>query len=238
MKIFVISLERSIERRTQMIAKFAKAGIEFEFFNAVDASEEGFTLSDRVAPNVTKKRKGYELLNSEVACYASHYLLWEKCVEMNQPIVIVEDHAELTDDFKATLAIAFQHINEFGYIKLSAPLKARKFIEDKKIDTFHSIGHYTKNTCFTTGYIVSPDVAKCFIKASDRIVEPVDDFMEKPWLHRVRAYSLMPFICYRANLASTIGSARKIKNNISVTKKIYIEIFRLYEKFLRFFYVK
>lgn len=233
MKIFVISLERSIERRTQMIAKFAKTGIEFEFFNAVDASVEGFTLSDRVAPNVTKKRKGYELLNSEVACYASHYLLWEKCVEMNQPIVIVEDHAELTDDFKATLSIAFQHINEFGYIKLSAPLKSRKFIEDKKIDTFHSIGHYTKNTCFTTGYIISPDAAKCFIKASDRIVEPVDDFMEKPWLHRVRAYSLTPFICYRAKIQSTIGSTRKVKVNIGIYHKIYIEAFRFYEDLLR-----
>lgn len=155
---------------------------------------------------------------------------------MNQPIVIVEDHAELTDDFKATLAIAFQHINEFGYIKLSAPLKDRKFIEDKKIDTFHSIGHYTKNTCFTTGYIVSPDAAKCFIKASDRIVEPVDDFMEKPWLHRVRAYSLMPFICYRANLPSTIGSARKIKHKLGLVKKLYIECFRSYERILRLIY--
>lgn len=234
MKIFVISLERSTERRTQMITKFAKADVEFEFFNAVDASVEGFTLSDRVAPQITKKRKGYELLNSEVACYASHFLLWERCVEMNQPIVIIEDHAELTDDFKATLMIAFQHINEFGYIKLSAPLKPRKFIEDKKIDTFHSIGHYDKNTCFTTGYIISPEAAKRFVEASDRIVEPVDDFMEKPWLHHVKAYSLARFICYRANIKSTIGNTRKVKTNTSFLEKIYIESFRLYEKILRF----
>lgn len=234
MKIFVISLERSIERRTQIIAKFAKAGIDFEFFNAVDASVEGFLLSDRVAPEITKKRKGYELLNSEVACYASHYLLWKKSVEMNQPIVVVEDHAALTDDFKATLEIAFQHINEFGYIKLSAPIKPRKFIEDKKIDTFHSIGHYTKNTSFNTGYIITPDVAKCFIEASVRIVEPVDDFMEKPWLHHVKAYSLTPFICYRANIASTIGDVRKVKGKLHFTQKVYIELFRLYENLLRF----
>lgn len=235
MRIFVISLERSIERRTQMIAKFAKAGIEFEFFNAVDASVEGFILSGRVAPNVTKKRKGYELLNSEVACYASHYLLWEKCVEMNQPIVIVEDHAEFTDDFKVILAIAFQHINEFGYIKLSAPLKPRKFIEDKKIEATHAIGHYLKGTCFATGYIITPEVAQQFVNASVRFVEPVDDFMEKPWLHNVKAYSLNPFICYRANIKSTIGNNRKVKYNVGLMGKIYIEYFRVYEYFLRLF---
>ncbi|MGL5391660.1 MAG: glycosyltransferase family 25 protein [Shewanella sp.] len=233
MKIFVISLARSVDRRAQMLDKLTKAEVEFEFFDAVDASIEGFYLSDRVAPDITKKRKGYELLKSEVACYASHFSLWEKCVAINEPIVILEDHAELTTDFKETLATVFHHANDFGYIKLSAPIKPRKFIEDKKINISHAIGHYSKNTCFTTGYIITPDTAKLFVETSDRILEPVDDFMEKPWLHHVKAYSLAPFICYRAKIKSTIGSARKNKVNIGIYQKIYIEFFRWYEKVLR-----
>lgn len=236
MKIFVISLARSVDRRAQMLDKLTKADIAFTFFDAVDASVEGFPLSERAAPEITKKRKGYTLLNSEIGCYASHFLLWQKCVEMNEPIVILEDHAELTDDFKSMLTLAFQHVNEFSYIKLSAPIKPRKFIEDKKLTQSHAIGHFTKNTCFTTGYIISPEAARRFIEASIRIVEPVDDFMEKPWLHHVKAYSISPFVCYRANVTSTIGNHRKIKHKLGFVRKCYIEYFRVYEGILRFFY--
>lgn len=167
------------------------------------------------------------------------FLLWQKCVEMNEPIVILEDNIDLVGDFKSILEAASLHTSDFYYIKLSATItKNRKFTVKTQVNNKYSIGIYSKGTCGTTGYIISPVAAKKFIDKSKRFIEPVDDFMEKLWLHGIKAYNLNPAICYRANLASTIGSSRKIKNNISVTKKIYIETFRLYEKFLRFFYVK
>lgn len=233
MKIFVISLARSAERRAKMLANFNKANVEFEFFNAVDASAEGFILSDRAAPQITQKRKGYELLNSEVACYASHFLLWEKCVEINEPIVIFEDHADLTDDFKITLQNTFMYISEFNYIKLSVPLRLSKFIKKKAVDENHFIGRYIKTVCYNTGYMLTPYAAKQFINASKKFIEPVDDFMEKPWLHDIKTFSLDPFICYRAKIPSTIGSNRKNKSNTSLYRKTYSEFFRLYESIKR-----
>ncbi|SUI88749.1 glycosyltransferase family 25 protein [Shewanella morhuae] len=233
MKIFVISLERSTERRAQMMAKFNKADVEFEFFNAVDSSLLGFKLSERAANDITIKRKGYKLLDSEIGCYASHFLLWEKCVEIDEPIVIFEDHADLTDDFKITLQNTFTHISELNYIKLSIPFKLSKFIKKKVVDENHVIGRYIKPVCYNTGYMLTPCAAKKFINASEKFIEPVDDFMEKPWLHGIKTFSLNPFICYRAKIPSTIGYNRKNKNNISFYRKIYAELFRLYESIRR-----
>ncbi|MGS0691938.1 glycosyltransferase family 25 protein [Shewanella sp. 30m-9] len=50
---------------------------------------------------MTKKRKGYTLLLSEIACYISHYLLWEKCVELN----------ELVDDFMRILGYTVSNLS-------------------------------------------------------------------------------------------------------------------------------
>lgn len=236
MKIFVISLARSVDRRAQMLDKLTKADIAFTFFDAVDASVEGFPLSERAAPDITKKRKGYTLLNSEIGCYASHFLLWQKCVEMNEPIVILEDNIDLSKEFKSILESSFLHASNFNYIKLSATItKNRKFNAKTQVNNQYSIGVYSKGTCGTTGYIISPVAAKNFIDKSKRFIEPVDDFMEKPWLHGIKAYSLNPAICYRADIQSTIGNARKVKFNTGLFDIVYIEAFRCYERVLRFF---
>ena len=35
----------------------------------------------------------------EVGCFLSHYLLWKKCIDLNEPILILEDDAIITDEF-------------------------------------------------------------------------------------------------------------------------------------------
>ena len=36
---------------------------------------------------------------AEIGCYASHLMLWRRCVEMDQPIVILEDDFNLQPNF-------------------------------------------------------------------------------------------------------------------------------------------
>lgn len=238
MKIFVISLHSSQTRKTQMIKKMKAANVSFEFFNAIDASEKNFKFSEKAAPKTTKKLKGYELIPSEIACYSSHFSLWEKCISLNEPIVILEDNIDVTDEFKSTLDNAFSKIDTYRYIKLSATLENRKFISKENIDKKHQIGFYDKGTCGTTGYILSPIAAKRFIEHSDKFIEPVDNFMEKPWKHGIQTYSVYPSICERANIESTIGSKRKAKGKLSILKKIFIEGFRGYESLMMKIYWK
>ncbi len=54
----------------------------------------------------------------ELGCYASHYSLWEKCIELNEAICILEDDITLKEDFKEGLDFLEKHIQELGYIRL------------------------------------------------------------------------------------------------------------------------
>ncbi|MGL4473568.1 MAG: glycosyltransferase family 25 protein [Shewanella sp.] len=237
MKVFVINLARSTERRQLMTEKMAAAGVEFEFFDAIDAAVPDFRLSERAAPNITKRRKGYELLPSEIACYASHFRLWQQCIELNEPLVILEDNIDLVKEFKVVLEKTFSRVSEFGYIKLAAT-KPRAFKSKANVDGTHQIGVYKKGTCGTTGYIITPEVAARFISCSDKFIEPVDDFMEKPWIHKVQAYSLKPSICLRGEVVSTIGSGRKKKQKTGMVNKVFIELFRCCESIMHIYYWK
>lgn len=42
---------------------------------------------------------GRELSDGEKACFASHYRLWQECVKLNEPIMILEDDVEFSDEF-------------------------------------------------------------------------------------------------------------------------------------------
>ncbi|OOF08163.1 hypothetical protein BZG82_15200, partial [Salinivibrio sp. PR5] len=107
----------------------------------------------------------------------------------------------------------------------------------KKLCNKYYLGQYVSNTCGTTAYIISPIAAKAFFDSSQQFIEPVDDYMEKSWKHGVKAYSISPSLFSRAKIRSTIGSGsrRKVKENIRIMSRFYIELYRVFEFLLRIF---
>ncbi|MGF1825786.1 glycosyltransferase family 25 protein [Vibrio splendidus] len=237
MKVFVVSLARSLDRRERIENKLKQESIEFEFFEAVDGSLEGFLHSERSRPAITQRRKGYQLKTSEVACFSSHYELWVRCINLNEPIVILEDNVDPVTGLKSVLEHATSLASSYDYIKLSATQK-RAFYPIISIDDNYTLGGYAAGTCGTTAYIVTPAAASKFVEHAQIFVEPVDDYMEKPWRHKVQTYSVTPDLFTRAKIASTIGEKRKDKSKMSLLKKIYVELFRTYESTLKFLYWK
>lgn len=229
MKVFVISLKRSTERRSRMTKLLDTAGIDFEFFDAVDGSVESFKHFDRQCPEKTKKRLGYSLTRNELACYSSHYSIWEKSVELNKPILVLEDSCALVADFAPHLKLFPKLTEKYSFIKLFAFLKQR----EEKIESVSDhldIVTYVKKGSGAQGYILTPDAAKKFILNASEFIEAVDDYMEKPWRHGVKTYYFSPDLVSRAKITSTIGSDRKNKKGLTITNKLFIEIFRLYEQ--------
>nr|WP_281486429.1 glycosyltransferase family 25 protein [Vibrio diabolicus] len=100
------------------------------------------------------------------------------------------------------------------------------------------LGGYSAGTCGTTAYIVTPKAASKFVMHAQEFIEPVDDYMEKPWRHGVQVYSVSPDLFTRAEIASTIGGKRKDKSKMTLANKIYAELFRTYESILKFLYWK
>lgn len=229
MKIFVISLERSKERRERVVEALSSKGIRFEFLNAVDASKPGYQYSERRDDTLTRNRFGYTLTTGEIACFASHHLAWEKCLELNEPILVLEDNCDFSDQFYALLPKLKQPLETYSHIKLAATrAQAPNFIE--QLDDSLAVVNYKRRTCGTMGYLVTPNAAARFIRGANLFIEPVDNYMEKPYKHGVKTYCFYPDLVYRAKIQSTIGSQRKNKSNLPVLRKVYIELFRLYEQ--------
>lgn len=101
MKVFVISLKDSCERRQSISTTFAKEGIKFEFFDAVVGNEinrnDNSQIWDKdefvIQNNLLSKTKIIGKLNSgELGCALSHLKLYEKIIsEKLKGALICED---------------------------------------------------------------------------------------------------------------------------------------------------
>jgi glycosyl transferase family 25 len=95
MDIFVISLERTPERRIAF-DNYNSQYINYTYHNAVD----GATIDiDNLDKKILKKGS-INYTKGAIGCALSHLQLWEKCVEMNKPILIMEDDAIVNCNFK------------------------------------------------------------------------------------------------------------------------------------------
>ena len=91
MKIFVINLPNAIERRQFQEEQLSKLDLDYEILKATSIDD----LSDEIY-----KRHYFDwqrpLKNTEVACYYSHRSAWNKVIKTNQPALILEDDALLS----------------------------------------------------------------------------------------------------------------------------------------------
>ena len=227
MNIFVISLIRSTERRKRIQ----------KLLDAIDGSEPNFLHADKAQPELTQLRKRYRLKPEEIACFASHFELWMHCIELEQPITILEDDIDIHPDALNIMQQVYSLIQQYHYIKLSATCEDRIFYPILPLINGFILGSYHKQTLGATAYIISPTAAQSFVHNATRFLEPVDDYMEKPWRHSVQTYSIVPALFRHTAVESTIGK-RKIKPKPMFHARLYSEGYRLYETVMRIIYWK
>lgn len=99
MKIFVISMEKSKERRAIIAERLNQLGLSFEFYDAIDGhslTESEIILSTR-EPN-------YAIERGEVGCSLSHLSVYAKMVALNiSSALIIEDDAILSQELPCVL---------------------------------------------------------------------------------------------------------------------------------------
>lgn len=172
MKVFIINLERSLYRKEYMQKQIQKLfeknpslknKLEFIFFKAIDAkNKEHLEFKDHFSW-WGSWILGRELSDGEKACFASHYKLWQECVKLDEPIIILEDDVEFSDEF---LNNGTEYIDEllkskYEYIRLC-------YLFDKRL-YFLSEGEYYlsfEKLAGTQGYVLQVSAAKKFLKCA------------------------------------------------------------------------
>ena len=87
MKKVVISLLRRPDRK---ISFQTNRLTNFEYLEAVDGQQHIFR-NVKARSNWTDPFKGRPLQQNEVACFLSHIKAWERCIELNTSIIVMED---------------------------------------------------------------------------------------------------------------------------------------------------
>ncbi|WP_413113973.1 glycosyltransferase family 25 protein [Thaumasiovibrio sp. DFM-14] len=223
MKAFIISLESKIERYewTYNQLKSIK-NLDTNKLLAVNAkSSIKHPLMDRYREDSFYKLNGRHAVLGEIGCYCSHYLAWEKCVELNEPIIIFEDDVVVDNElFNATVENAHKHINDCGYIRLENYSKKRECnYPVEKLDSRQRLIRHIKTPLCMTAYAITPEVAKRFITKSKTFDYPVDVFMRNVWIHQKPTYGITPAGLTGGKFDSAIG-VRNFKEEKPLTIRV------------------
>ncbi|THD52615.1 glycosyltransferase family 25 protein [Enterobacteriaceae bacterium ML5] len=159
MKIFVINLARSTERRASIEHQLKQFNLDYEIFEAVDGAQLSYAEIMR-----DTKPLNYAISCGEIGCALSHIGIYKKIVAQNIPeALILEDDALITSQTADTLTW-------LSSLNISKPtvtlLTETTHYISKKLhvtnDDSHSVCSVLEAAC-SHGYVVNYEAAKQLI---------------------------------------------------------------------------
>jgi glycosyl transferase family 25 len=211
MRVFVINLESSTDRREHMQRNLCRLGVEFTFFQGIDARRGEHLEVSRYDARTAIREFKRPLSPGEIGCFASHYLLWQQCIIEKEPVVIIEDDVLIADEFPRALSAARQLIDELGLIRLGVTHNADKNNPASALQGFEIVQYLRNQVLGTQGYVLSCAAAEKLVAHASGWWLPVDLYMHRAEEHRVDSYGLHPLSVMHADenaYPSVIGTGR------------------------------
>ncbi len=214
--IFVINLERDVDRRVYMEAELAKLNLSAEFVPGVDGKALGAGELSVLNKSRSLRVYGVEMLPAEIGCYLSHYRLFQRMVDDDVPYaLILEDDLEFDLSFPEVVEVLLrEQVEPWKVIRLTtlrekvAQPQSPKF-EGKQIR--HLVGPYrlfrlSTHVLGAGAYLISQDGAQALCTYGKRIFMPIDHTMDRFWENGITPYVVRPFpVRQRQDFSSSIG---------------------------------
>jgi len=225
---YVINLDGSTERFSQVSASLERAGVVFERLSAFDGRKLSLdTVADYDAA-AARRYMGRELVGGEIGCYYSHLNAAKAFLRTDRSYcLVIEDDAAPHEALQAivteTIGFLNAHDPEWRIVnmgneklKIFRPLKTMSF--GKNIFTLCS-AHYFP---MTTGAILwSRKGAQEFVDGHRVIFAPVDNFF-RYWITRAGGgYSFFPRPVSTTDAVSDIAHPGKISRSRNARSFLY-----------------
>ena len=171
MRRFVINLARRSDRKEHFLSK---NGFPVEFVEAVDSRslDAAYLIERGFYPDLTftDPFRSRHVTWTEVACFLSHRLMWERCAELDEPIMVLEDDAVQVSEKSDAELLGILGNCDLLYLQRNENEPAGVTQFDGQIE----IPAYPYNT---TAYCLTPDGANKLLATdiTDRII-PVDEY--------------------------------------------------------------
>ncbi|WP_437613307.1 glycosyltransferase family 25 protein [Erwinia sp. V71] len=156
MKVFIVNLPDSVERRKSMQNQCEQLGLEAEFFNAIHGKYLSPTEVNQHTRMLSEVRTAGEL-----GCAMSHISLYRSIVEQNIPIaLILEDDVVLSSDIAKVLADIEQQISGREIVLLN---QAKQYL-NRPIHQFdrHTV-YPVAEADLTCSYVITRDAAETLL---------------------------------------------------------------------------
>jgi glycosyl transferase family 25 len=188
--------------------------ISVEMFTAITPKDdpEKIMIENNLPIDRFKNGKFSRYLNS-LGCFLSHFLLWKKCIDLDENIFILEHDAIFIEKFNDK--IEFDRLlsvgkPSFGMFKTPSKIGVNHLTSKKYLPGAH-------------GYIITPECADLLIKKAVLCAGPVDVFLSLenfPWIQE-----LYPWIVEVKDTFSTVQHkngciAKHNYNNLYTIKEI------------------
>lgn len=195
MRVFVINMDRAVERRAAVKRRLGSCGVEPEFIPAVD----GRQLSDSEARQQGYRASGFRqpLQASEIGCALSHFRALRLFLETGEEsCVILEDDAEVSSNFVEQVRRLERSIGGWDLIKLEnrpGTVKGPVVAHIERMDVFVSL----RPGFGATGFVYSrPGARKVLDSWGAAFSRPYDTLLSQAWRKRLCILQVFPALVW------------------------------------------
>jgi len=213
--IFVINLARDERRRAHMQQVLSQLGLRAEFVAAVDGHQLSTTERSAYQPARALRVYGVQMLDTEIACYLSHYRLWERMVgEGLKVALILEDDLDIRPDFPQLLGELLDDPSPIWQVLRFESQRNRVLNPQNQKDRGKQLKTLTAGTLFELNihvlgggaYLMRQEGARRLVDYARQIFMPLDQTMDRFWENGIVPYVIRPFpVTQRTALGSSIG---------------------------------
>lgn len=167
MKKLVISLLRRNDRKKSWQYNNL---LDFEYIRAVDGDNSHFRFL-KGKDNWTDPFQNRPLQQNEVACFMSHIMAWNKCIELHKTCIIMEDDAVINDTWDEDYYAEVMKEHDFLYLQRNENEPDKVISVDEKLE----IPNYPYNM---TAYCITPDMARILVQSVNyQELIPIDEHL-------------------------------------------------------------
>lgn len=202
----VISLASATERRAAFANRAANTAMTWRFFDACTERPPSLALDEAAV----LRNKGRALTRGEIGCYASHFSIWQEMIDRQiDQLIVLEDDTIVDWDYLERLASFDLASAKFDYLRLYAKLPTfQRIVRKDFLQHSRSVVELIGTAYGTQGYALTRAGARRLVDHCRVIRRPIDDAMDRSWVHGVRNLALYPAPILEATVPSDIGASR------------------------------
>ena len=238
MKVYLINLDKDVERLSAADVQLRRLGVDYERVSAIYARD--LTTEEKLrAVNRFRWRcaTGLTVRDGEIGCALSHYGIYRRIVEQNEPACVLEDDVILDKKFKTVLRFVAEQLDITRPMVVLLSNHTRKAILS---ETSPALVRAVADQ-YAEGYVMTPKAATALLKANWPLQVPCDHWGRWAKQGVIELYHANPTVCtqdQKQYASGTVGAAVTWASDMPFGQRMVYKFKRLlglsYDKLLLF----